>query len=289
MNRALFSLVVFLGLFFVVPQNLYAQTVAKVVGLQNAATLQRGLKRSALVRNFDLMSGDRIRTDETGQVQVVFVDRTRVVIGPNSDFHVKDVKISTGKKASKFVVRALRGSFRFLSGDSAKETYEIKTPSVTMGIRGTDFDFVVASRRQTRVVAFDGEVQVCNRRNRCARLVGGCALVSVQQRQFDLPETAEDRVGILARNFPFVVNQGRFPGNFQVETGACGDVETAVRALRVQQATPAQPAGTLIFERRENTSPSLSNDAPAPAAPAPAPAAPPQAEPQEYNEAADEA
>ena len=80
MQRVLFSLVVFLGLVLGSPQSLNAQTVAKVVGLQNAATLQRGLKRSALARNFDLMSGDRIRTDETGQVQVVFVDRTRVVL-----------------------------------------------------------------------------------------------------------------------------------------------------------------------------------------------------------------
>lgn len=288
-----------LGLQFGSANAVIAQTVAKVIGIQDSATLQRSGRRQPLVRNANLESGDRIRTDENGEVQIVFVDRTRVIIGPSSDFHVKDVKISAAKKASKFAVRALGGSFRFLSGDSPKKTYEIKTPSVTMGIRGTEFDFVVASRRQTRVVTFSGEVQVCNRRNRCARLIGGCSLVSVQRSNFDVPKTEDDRLDILARNFPFLARQTTYPRNFQVGTESCGDVEAAVKAVAEKKAAvPVAPVKSkktrerYVFEGagEPDAAPEPSAPEPAPSAPEPAPEPPAaEPEPQSYDEAADEA
>lgn len=211
----------------------YAQVVAKVVAVSENASLKRGNKRYKVTRNFALESGDTIRTDKKGQVQIVFVDRTRVLIGPSSNFQVEDVQVSSTKKASKFAVRALGGSFRFLSGDSKKEVYQIKTPSVTMGIRGTEFDFVT-SRRRTRVVAFSGEVELCNRRSRCERITGGCDLTSADRTRFQSPKDQKERLDLLAREFPLIGQQARFRSDFRVPTSSCGDVEQAIKAVKAE-------------------------------------------------------
>ncbi len=247
--RLFLALLLILVGFLNVASAAEAQTVAKVVGVTEKATLQRGGKRIALSRNVDLQSGDKITTNATGEVQIVFLDRSRVLIGPGSVFRVQNVKISSGKKASKFAVRALGGSFRFLSGDSDKKVYEIKTPSVTMGIRGTEFDFIVASRSNTRVVTYTGEVQVCNRRNRCARVIGGCGFVTAERSRLKRPETAEARLEQLATDFPFVANQSRFASRFRVQTHGCGDVESAVEAVK---ANPPKPTTTINrIQRRD--------------------------------------
>ena len=62
--------------------------------------------------------------------------------------------------AGKFAVNALAGTFRFLTGNSEKSAYQIITPTGTLGVRGTKFDFTVDPRTgQTKVVLFEGQVK----------------------------------------------------------------------------------------------------------------------------------
>ena len=210
----------------------FADVVARVLAVSDDATLRRGAKSVKLVKNFGLESGDKISTSASGEVQIVFVDRTRILVGPNSEFHVQNVKMTKSNKARKFAVRALGGSFRFLSGDSKKSAYKIRTPSVTMGIRGTEFDFVVPNRTRTRVVAFSGQVQVCNKRNACSSVRGGCELTSVFRSRFFEPKTNDDRLTLLATEFPLVTNQSRYNRDFRVQVEECGGVEAATKAVR---------------------------------------------------------
>src|SRR4026209_2110830 len=83
---------------------------------------------------------DRIVTGG-GNVQIVFVDDTKLVVGPNSTLVVDRFLMRGGNKARKFSVDALRGTFRFISGHSAKNAYDIRTANAAIGIRGTAFDF----------------------------------------------------------------------------------------------------------------------------------------------------
>ena len=72
------------------------------------------------------------------------------MVGPNSTLVLDRFLMRGGNRPQKFSVDALRGTFRFISGNSAKNAYDIQTANATIGIRGTGFDF---SSGRTTVVA----------------------------------------------------------------------------------------------------------------------------------------
>jgi hypothetical protein len=125
----------------------WAQVVGKVTNIAQGATVTQLKVTKKLALKSNISTGDLLKTDATGQLQIAFVDRTRIVVGPSSELLIEDVTLSGGKKASRFAVQALGGTFRFLSGRSPKPAYVLRTPTATMGIRGTEFDFSVDNRR----------------------------------------------------------------------------------------------------------------------------------------------
>lgn len=106
----------------------------------------------------DIFLGDKITTGPNGQVQIVFSDNTHLVIGPDSTLTIEDYLIRNDGSAGKLVVDMLGGSFRFATGDSAKDNYLINTPTGTIGVRGTLFDvFVDIVTGKAWVMVYEGE------------------------------------------------------------------------------------------------------------------------------------
>ena len=94
--------------------------------------------------------GDTVLTGEGAMAQIIFQDETRIVVGPNSQMKLDSLIFRTDNTARKFAVRATRGTFRFLSGNSASKAYSVRTPIATMGVRGTVFDFTIPFARTDR-------------------------------------------------------------------------------------------------------------------------------------------
>jgi len=80
--------------------------------------------------------GDQIVAGPVGLAQVRFIDNTRIVIGPNSRLTIDTFVFNPDNTARKVTLTALKGSFRFISGNSAPSAYTIRTPTMTVGIRG---------------------------------------------------------------------------------------------------------------------------------------------------------
>jgi len=80
--------------------------------------------------------GDQIVAGPNGLAQIKFIDNTRIVIGPNSRLTIDTFVFNPDMTAREVVVTAIEGTFRFISGNSADEAYTIRTPTMTMGIRG---------------------------------------------------------------------------------------------------------------------------------------------------------
>ncbi len=128
--------------------------------------------------------GDRIVTGPSGQVQVIFNDDTHLVVGPSSSLVVESYLLRGGGGASKFTVDALGGTYRFITGRSDHSAYTIKTPTGTIGVRGTAFDFVVNKttpvvpwhRPGTAVALFVGAVELCDLHGQCVVLTRQCEL-----------------------------------------------------------------------------------------------------------------
>src|SRR5271165_3750604 len=68
-------------------------------------------------------------------------------------------------------VNVLKGALRFTTGNAAKHSYLITTPTAAIGVRGTIFR-IEATASKTRVVLEEGAIDVCMRnfKQRCVTL-----------------------------------------------------------------------------------------------------------------------
>jgi hypothetical protein len=211
-----------------------ADPIGKVVAVAGSPTSSgRALSAGSAV-----YENDRLETGR-GNVQIVFVDDTKLVVGPNSTLVIDRFLMRGGNRAQKFSVDALRGTFRFISGNSAKNAYDIQTANATIGIRGTGFDF--SAGRETLVAVMDGRVQLCAR-GRCESLrEDGCGVGRASGRDVDeLGGRAKSRA---LRQLPYIANQSSLNRSFRLNTRSC----RAAMALQIQvpsRESDEGPAGT---------------------------------------------
>jgi hypothetical protein len=218
-----------------------AQTVAEPVTIRAPAQITRDGASSVFTDRNDVQVGDILQTGATGQIQLHFFDETRIAIGPNSTFVVEDITRQNATTADKFLVNTVRGAFRFISGASPQDAYSVRTPTATLGIRGTIFDVAVVAADATDVILHDGEVRICSNSGGCAVMIGSCAYVNAPGRGGF--ETAQDRaafVEILEERFPFVLSQGSLRRDFRAPVENCGRVGLTV----ITPAADSAPASS---------------------------------------------
>lgn len=246
------------------PVGAPAQEVARAVAVTQGAQVIRGSQTARLSEGTGLASGDIIATDRNGQVQLLFGDQTRVAIGPGSRFSVDDVSLRKSGTARRFAVSAIAGSFRFITGKSRKSAYAIDTPTATMGIRGTAFDFVVRSRKGTDLVLFSGEIRMCGRSGGCYRVRGACDAVRMDTGgTLGLVADEPGKRAMISRGFGFITDPDQLLPAFREAQRSCG-------GERVNRVTPPKEG-----ERAPHATPAPSPPAPSPGPPKGPPDDPP--------------
>ncbi len=114
---------------------------AQVLRSEGQTMLVRGSAFLSPVRaEVPVRSGDRIRTGPDGFVQLRFADGALISLQPGSDFRV-DAWIYDAQQQRSFF-ELLQGSMRAVSGRIGKrnpEDWRLRTPTATIGIRGTAF------------------------------------------------------------------------------------------------------------------------------------------------------
>ena len=91
----------------------------------------------------DIYHNELIETGEESTTEFIFLDETKLALGPNSSMVLDRFVFDPDPDKASFVMTATAGVFRFVSGNLPKESYEIHTPTATIGIRGTAFTIVV--------------------------------------------------------------------------------------------------------------------------------------------------
>lgn len=176
-----------------------------------------------LVVNGPVFMGDVVRTDDGGSAQIQFVDDTRLVVGPNSQVTIDSFVFQNKTTARSFSINAVQGTFRFITGASAKNVYSIKTPSATIGVRGTEFDFAV-DENGTHVGLWGGALRLCTTGTprRCTEVSGQCSVVIVTPvKQIQRVNNVYERTAVIEAVFPFAFRQHRLRVDFRVESGSC--------------------------------------------------------------------
>jgi len=114
-----------------------ARTVVKTV----TGTLEADLRQIQLLD--DIYHNEVIETGDESATEFVFLDETKLALGPNSRLVLDRFVYDPEPDKASFVMTATAGVFRFVSGKLPKKSYEIHTPTATIGIRGTVFSFIV--------------------------------------------------------------------------------------------------------------------------------------------------
>ena len=218
-NRFLLSLVVCLVAF---ASPSFADSIGKIVGLAGAPTSAGPGGNRTLTVGSDVFEHDTI-TVSTGDAQILFVDGTRLVVGPGSSLLVEKFLLRGGTSTAENVsINALRGTFRFITGKSPKDAYDIKTANATIGVRGTGFDFWVND--YTDLAVLKGLVELCDSKHKkgiaCVLLHPTCEMGSTEHKQAKklLDEIKGTR---LRSHLPYVVNQTPLRKDFRLDLASC--------------------------------------------------------------------
>ena len=114
---------------------------AKVIVKTVTGTFEANLRQINLLD--DIYHNEVISTGADSATELVFIDETKLSLGPNSSLVLDRFVYDPDPDKASFVMTATAGVFRFVSGKLPKKSYEIHTPTATIGIRGTVFTLVV--------------------------------------------------------------------------------------------------------------------------------------------------
>ncbi len=229
-----------------------------VAVIPEAEALRQAAQVRILMPDQPVFMGDRVKTGPRGEAQLLFSDDTRLVVGPNSSLLVERYLLKSDNTVSNFTVNALRGSFRFMTGDSPKNAYAIRTPTATIGVRGTQFDLAIGNRGETHLVLFDGEADVCSGGS-CVRASDSCSMVQVSPGA--RPTAVNDlgqRTQTLRDLFPYVDERAHvLRADFQVDARACGLFAQPPLDPAPPAAVPPSPFASMSLHPRRHRSSSL--------------------------------
>jgi len=114
--------------------SLHAQeAIGKATSVRPQA---EGSHAGPLSGGLNVYSKETVRTGQSGQVDLQFKDNSNLKVGANSSVHLDKFVYDPNKSTSDVAIQATRGSFRFVTGSLGSETYKIKTPYGTLGVRG---------------------------------------------------------------------------------------------------------------------------------------------------------
>ncbi len=126
-----------------------ARTVGNVTHLsgplfaKNAAGAKRALSVKSAVDE-----GDTLMTEKRTYGRVKFIDGGEVTLRPNSTMVVENYAFNKDKPSDdKAALNLIKGGLRAVTGQIGKrgnvDSYRMKTPSATIGVRGTTYDMKV--------------------------------------------------------------------------------------------------------------------------------------------------
>lgn len=198
-------------------QAFSADVIGSVVALVGQPTASSDGKLRILAAGGEVFENDRI-TVSKGNAQLKLRDGTKLVVGPDSTLLLDQFVMRGDKKAQKISIKALRGTYRFFSGNSAKSAYKISTSSATIGIRGTTFDFWV--KLKTGAVVFSGAVDLGGLEAGVVRVNDGCNMGEATPQAARLLTGAE-KTKTIRENLPFILDQSQLQTEFQVNADDC--------------------------------------------------------------------
>ena len=188
-------------------------------------------------------AAERVSASANSHGELRLNDDSLIIVGENSSILLDDFVVGEKGFASA-TVNVTKGAFRFITGNSPKKAFKIKTPLSSVGVRGTVLDVYVNEQSgETKVVLLKGAIQVCSSGNSCITTNRTCDIIEVRS-----PSEIE-KIAFLrssrrtradeARQYGLTENQLRFKRSWRAPLTACG-----VRAAEEARSGVPQDRGS---------------------------------------------
>lgn len=114
-----------------------------------------------------LRSGTAVHQNETiaaaanSSAQLLFRDKTSLTVGPNSSLVIDRFVYNPESGAGQAAVSVAKGALRFVTGSQPSTHYAVKTPSASVGVRGSIIEMFVSDLGYEIFVLVEGGFEVC--------------------------------------------------------------------------------------------------------------------------------
>ena len=123
-----------------------AGVIGDIILHKGNAVIERNDGEDVKAENeLDIFSYNVVKTGK-GKVAIEFIDDTRVDVTQHSKLIIDEFVYDPNTKTGSLSLKAALGTIRYASGQIAKTSptnVQIKTPTATIGVRGTDFTMTV--------------------------------------------------------------------------------------------------------------------------------------------------
>jgi hypothetical protein len=140
--------------------------VGKVVAVDGTAkTTIKGRKERTLKRGSVIFTDEYIHVEGNSKLQIRFTDGGLLNLIPNSKYQIKSYSYTQNKSTNQYIGQVYKGGFRHLTGNIAKTNpsqVEVRTPTATIGVRGTVFEVLILPNLAMTVGCEFGQISVTN-------------------------------------------------------------------------------------------------------------------------------
>lgn len=126
-----------------------AAVTNRVQGSVGARTLKTGDR---------IFQNENIETGADSRSQLLFRDETVLNVGPDSRVTLDRFVYDPARGGSGAAVSVGRGALRFISGNMPSQSYEIRTPAGSIGVRGTIVDVIVYENGEVVLQLVEGSL-----------------------------------------------------------------------------------------------------------------------------------
>ena len=137
-----FLLGVFAALLACTSHTLAADEAGTVKTLKGTATIERNGSKAPATIGSRIQTSDRISTGAESSIGITLRDNTLLSAGPNSTLVLNQFAFDSTTHAGTVDATVKRGTLSVVSGKIAKTSPDkvvFNTPSVSLGVRGTEF------------------------------------------------------------------------------------------------------------------------------------------------------
>jgi len=117
--------------------------------IRGSVSIERAGKRTPVTVGDRVMSADRVITGAESAVGITLRDNTRLTAGPDSVLSLEKYSFDSTTHAGELDASVRKGTLSVVSGKltaASPEKVSFRTPTATLGVRGTDFVIEVTDR-----------------------------------------------------------------------------------------------------------------------------------------------